>query len=534
MELVLVDTSQIQSFIFGSNRLRENVGASFLVSHATETWPKELLANNKSDKIIYSGGGNVLLAFDDANTATNFIRALSIKIIEEAPSLQIAFARQEMTGAFHKVYQDLQLQLREKKRRGEISVPLLGLGVTRRCESTGLPANSMSREIEEDSDTSFPASNEVVEKSRMGDESTKSLHIRFEKILGKEYEFPRQLDNLGRSEGEHSHIAVVHIDGDGMGQRIQGLIADKPEFKDAKVCLKDFSDKLNTVGSTALANVLAKLVKSIDVRGENADKRGIISHMIANHEIAKIILNKNNKNGKFFLPFRPIIDGGDDLTFVCDGRLGIALAIAFMQEFERQSVALNLPGGKATACAGIAIVKVHYPFARAYSIAEELCSNAKTYKRKHKLDGAYFDWHFALSGLSGNLEAIREKEYRAQFDDRPWLHLRPYALGKNPEKTYQTWRNLEETVSAFQDPKDWLERRNKLHALEAALRQGPDHVGWFRQKYNDNKKFPTTDAALDGWQDTGWDKDRQRCGYFDALELADWYMPLANEKGGES
>jgi len=34
--LVIVDTTGIQSYIFGSNRLRENVGASFLVHAATE------------------------------------------------------------------------------------------------------------------------------------------------------------------------------------------------------------------------------------------------------------------------------------------------------------------------------------------------------------------------------------------------------------------------------------------------------------------------------------------------------------------
>lgn len=34
--LVIVDTTGIQSYIFGSNRLRENVGASYLVHQATQ------------------------------------------------------------------------------------------------------------------------------------------------------------------------------------------------------------------------------------------------------------------------------------------------------------------------------------------------------------------------------------------------------------------------------------------------------------------------------------------------------------------
>jgi hypothetical protein len=38
MHLVVVDTAQIQPYIFGSNRLRENIGASHLVAESTEAW----------------------------------------------------------------------------------------------------------------------------------------------------------------------------------------------------------------------------------------------------------------------------------------------------------------------------------------------------------------------------------------------------------------------------------------------------------------------------------------------------------------
>lgn len=529
MELVLVDTSQIQSFIFGSNRLRENAGASFLVSQATEVWPEEIIEKPESSgKKIYSGGGNVLLAFDDPKQATAFIRKLSERVIAEAPGLQIAFARQTLTDDFCADYQGLQRQLREKKRSGETSVPLLGLGVTRRCESTGLPANGMSREIEEDPETSFPASHEVIEKSRMGDEATKNLNIRFKEILGKDYEFPRQLDNLGRSEGEHSYIAVVHIDGDGMGQRIEKLIK---ESDNAIAELSNFSTTLDKVGKATLRTIIQMLVDRVG--------SGEIMHKKDAKEIAKIKLaQKKNEGGEViggFLPFRPIIYGGDDLTFVCDGRLGIALALAFMHEFERQSEGQKLPGGKATASAGIAIVKVHYPFARAYSIAEELCQSAKKYKQKNSLACACFDWHFALSGLSGDLEEIREREYKARWreDDKivenP-VHLRPYALDPNSTPPYRTWSSLEKLISEFQRPDIWFERRNKLKALNTALRGGPKKVEWFLKKY-DQGDLPEAVGGLPDWKSKGWNDGQ--CPYFDALELADWYMPLVNENGGK-
>ena len=45
--VTVLDTTGIQPYIFGSNRLRENVGASYLVSQATDEWVKEVLKGLK-------------------------------------------------------------------------------------------------------------------------------------------------------------------------------------------------------------------------------------------------------------------------------------------------------------------------------------------------------------------------------------------------------------------------------------------------------------------------------------------------------
>ncbi|RIK33022.1 MAG: hypothetical protein DCC57_25415 [Chloroflexi bacterium] len=41
--LTVVDLSGIQDYVFGSNRLAENVGASALVEQATHQWPLKLV-----------------------------------------------------------------------------------------------------------------------------------------------------------------------------------------------------------------------------------------------------------------------------------------------------------------------------------------------------------------------------------------------------------------------------------------------------------------------------------------------------------
>lgn len=86
LRLLIVDTAGIQSYIFNSNRLRENVGASYLVAAVTGEWAlatvREVvgLANNiHTDgtlldrrievdetlraEVIYAGGGNFAALF---------------------------------------------------------------------------------------------------------------------------------------------------------------------------------------------------------------------------------------------------------------------------------------------------------------------------------------------------------------------------------------------------------------------------------------------------------------------------------------
>ena len=47
--VTVLDTTGIQPYIFGSNRLRENIGASYLVSQATDNWAREALNTLKKD-----------------------------------------------------------------------------------------------------------------------------------------------------------------------------------------------------------------------------------------------------------------------------------------------------------------------------------------------------------------------------------------------------------------------------------------------------------------------------------------------------
>lgn len=566
--LVMVDTAQIQPYVFGSNRLRENVGASYLVAQATDEWSRQaaqaaasgrtnLDAEGKIDpakriedattniaaEVAYAGGGNFAVIFRDEGEANDFTRRLSGRALEEAPGLQLVIAREgfdwdDQGIGFDRVLDAVIRKLAVMKRARPMSAALLGLGVTAVCGSTGLPAVGWTPKVKNDEGSVYLASSGILAKianampqGRQPSAANRRLNDLIPQPEG--YVYPNDFDEMGRSRGEHSFIAVVHADGNQMGQRIRRVAeqhgGDKRQCIEA---LRDLSDRLNRAGLMALRDSVEKLGKRIDGHGN------IVHRNAVGEVLAQITLERDDEDEKWRLPFRPLVFGGDDVTFVCDGRLGIALAAEFLFRFERHTSALPDGAGApraGSACAGIAIVKSHYPFARAYALAEELCHKAKTFCREENLDASCFDWHFALSGLADGIEAIREREYEVPAGK---LYLRPVTLHRLINHERHSWSVVEKGIQAFQDlssaigpdekPK-WSNRRNKVKALREALRGGKDAAEKFSSKFNRTEHnpeglLPEVEPTMTNWPRYGWQE--KVCGYFDAIELVDAFIPL--------
>jgi hypothetical protein len=550
-QIVIVDTAQIQPYVFGSNRLRENVGGSYLVAQATGAWAIDCLMvtapRNNWDQdahtfrsgpciddkawdldaeIIFFGGGNFVVVFSNVQKAKDFSRALSLKVLHEAPGLQIVIVRENYQKGqnFNDHLQNAFEKLAKHKEERPASSPILGLGATAACQSTGLPAVELVKPESGNNGSLVPVSADIREKRKVVDAANKRLKNTFSQVLGEKYLFPTQLDHLGRSETEFSYIAVVHADGNSMGDRIQKIGkqhgSDNCKFINT---IRSFSEALKTTSSQALEKTLENLVSSLDKDGHS------LTH---NDEQGKKITRLNlarAEQGRWYLPVRPIVYGGDDVTFVCDGRLGISLALDYMEHFKAATSLLPDDAGSATACAGISIVKAHYPFARAYDLAEKLCQSAKDYRRDVIKKGGSpttfcLDWHFALSGLFGSIADIRKIEYSAP--DNRNMTLRPVTVGENVDYQFRTWNVVQHGIVGFQHS-DWRTRRNKLKALRDTLRAGPDEVKAFCLKFNNNDPLPNVFPS-DEMKKTGWSKGF--CGYFDALELADWFVPLKSRR----
>jgi hypothetical protein len=134
----------------------------------------------------------------------------------------------------------------------------------------------------------------------------------------------------------------------------------------------------------------------------------------------------------------------------------------------------------------------------------------------------------------GSIGDIRKREYSVQAGH---LTVRPVALSESAQAPHRIWAVVESGIKAFQS--DWIQQRNKSKALRGALRGGPNATKTFAQKYLMTVEpkgqlpdigFPNTLVA---WRTEGWATATNHkgqienfCGYFDALELMDLYIPL--------
>jgi hypothetical protein len=558
MQLVVVDTIQIQPYIYGSNRLRENIGASHLVAEATGAWALEAVRAAVQDahnirpdgtldsnwhieerrglaaEVLYTGGGNFVVLFADGDPLAQYARAftaeLSRKVLQEAPNLQLVIAQHPFDWDRDSLFETMntaKLTLDRQKRTRAWSAPLLGLGVTAMCQSTGLPATGVTPSI--GNDPGYLASDEILAKidaaTRHGKQPS-AADDRLQRLMpipasqASLYAYPADFEDLGGTPGEYSHIAVVHADGNAMGRRIQAIGDEHPAPADNRAyieAIRQFSDAVAAASESALETVLAALL-ALPCPTEDGY---CIIHMPHEQELVRIRLAAT-KDNRWFLPFRPLVFGGDDLTFVCDGRLGLALSVAYLRAFEYETARRSACRGRITSAAGIAIVKSHYPFAQAYELAYALSKQAKGY-RKNNGEGSYLDWHFALSGLGGRLDNIRDREYAVPAGA---LHLRPVSLATNPRDPQRAWPVVEQGIAAFQAP-SWADRRNKIKALHEALRGGAEAVKQFLIAFNENQLLPDIAPDLKTLPATGW--HGHYCGYFDAIELVDWFVPLKGE-----
>jgi hypothetical protein len=528
--LTLIDIRRVQHYLFNANELKQNLGASELVEQATRQWVFASLppGHNWLDpgrdrfdearpienpdvpaEVIFSGGGNVAIIFRTHSQAIDFTTRYTLQLLENAPGLEAAVGHThlqwEKPNGLKEAWRRLQSEVMPGRKNGRtISQAMGGLSVTAECAYTGQPAVDL--EVDSDSGRDLLISAEVQAKQ----DAAASANTRLGNILAAEnFQYPSRFDELGGEHGRSSYIAVVHADGNSMSTRIKEFTQDADNRKMAAK-MRAFSISVNQAGQAAIQAVRDWVCRAPDL---NLDDCWVIQNTVGKRDELFVRLVDN------YLPVRPIVFGGDDITFVCEGRLGLALAARCLEAAAQQNL---VDGNPLYACAGVAIVHAHYPFARAYALAEELCQAAK--REARKLDpgacrASLIHWYITSSGLTEDWDALEGRNYLRPTGS---LLLRPLIVVHAPQVQVDAWRTWPawlEQVRAFRSP-PWSGRRNKLEELSLALHKTPADVSRFTAIYGLLPKVNTPDSTEA--QMSGWHADR--CLYSDALETDDWLI----------
>jgi hypothetical protein len=506
-----IDVLGIQRYIFASNRLRDSVGASWLVHWATGRSGALAAAPRFGGHVLLGSGGNALVRFEGREGALDFAAHYSRQLYDKAPGLEVVVEHLDYEpGGLAFALQRLQIVLARAKLERVPSTPQLGISVTAPCRVTGLPASGFDRQ-----EPDFLLSRMVL-RWREG-EVRDGARGRWLDFLDGDHRFvfADVIDEIGRTSGETSLIGVVHVDGNGIGEKVRTWLdgCSEKRLPDEKVLeqLGEWSSAVDELGQRMLQGVVERVRQAVRFDGGKARIEG---------PWPDLGFELNSSNGKTLLPLRPVLLGGDDLTFICDGRIALDLAETALDAFSA-----NIPHlGSVTACAGVAVVPAHAPFDRAYAVAGALCENAKRRRRQKADEGPWLDWHV---GTVRPGEGIPELRGRACTSGSLELTCRPYRLGSGPEDR-ETWRWLAGTVlgdrsDGFRGGR-WRKHRNKVKELRAVVREGPAAVRSAREAWAVAREFPLP-GGLDA---TNGFLHGVRTPLLDAIELLDLHLPLAS------
>ena len=412
-----------QEYIFRTNRMVEIAGASENISQSwnilfnqadeigkklrrvSENIPfcmeevKRLFDERKLNGIeLFCGGGNDTVLYDSIETYLEVNKAFSRFLLENYPGMIPMAVACEYSGDYDKDYANLMKQSDIEKNKMISGQSDFILPFSMMDRTTFQPYS----DIINIAGSSVRVTDEAKAKRKTG------LKIR------EQDETVKLLYDLITKKGEESLLAVVHADGNNMGSKISEMLTDKKDYDSCVNVMREFT------ADTAKA----------------FGKSGLDAMQKCQQQLKEDYKDKYDEKAFFF---RKIIADGDDMTFVCNARFVMDYVRAYLEAVQNY----NNKGEKEwrySSCAGICIFHSHYPFARAYSLAEQACESAK--KNVHGeciKEESWVDFHYIHNGVGGDLEQIREHQGVTGCMARPW---RIDIKANTDRKNYNTLRIL--------------------------------------------------------------------------------------------
>lgn len=405
-----------------------NKGKEFSQKAFERMMQDEKCAARYAGEVVYEGGGNFFVLYKDKETCIEINKIFTRKLLKELYTLKVLCTYIELENGLVNFIEDRK-ELYEKHRISEAEKSVI-------CPVNTLPF------VQVDEITSLPL-------TKYNENTRKKVSTEAEAKLAKHLDVynekygEKDLDKLVTRKGEESLLAVVYIDGNNMGAKVQNVLGTETSYDQ---CVK----KLRETSEFIQKNYVEDRIKDIDQMLEEKEKKG------------------KKKAGK-----RLVVFAGDEINLICNARDAYDIAKTYLKGLHQ--VSWKDSTEPCSACAGIAIFHSHAPYAQAYKIVEECCESGKT--RMKKLEKArekegkskevcYIDVHYCQKGIGMSLDDIREKEVGGLIS-KPWLldmADEKNTTSKMPEDI--TIMEIEKVVEALQ----MIESRTNVKDLAVAAK----------------------------------------------------------------
>ena len=516
MYLAMYDISGIQKFIFSTGKLKEQMGGSNIVHEIMykclprllgkenhEEWKNEgykadRFSQDIKGNIVYIGGGNAMVLYEDSDTMEKINREMQKEVYKlTAGNIRLCYASIEIKSLdtagekYGEIYDELMKRMAIFKREHTAVSTVRGFSINAQDVNTLEPI----------------IVNFSGKKKEVCAASIFQKHINKDRSMGKleGYFFADQFDQYFTEGDKKSFLAIIHIDGNSMGKKIQKMIKSMDK------------DEQNTVRNSL--EHMKKLSIEIDTIYENA----LIATLDKIYE-KKIKTEMSKENP---LPFRLVIRDGDDLTAVMEAGRALEFVSVYMEKLKEEVLYNKTKYPEITnrnmgvsAGAGIAFVHNKFPFDTAYDYAEQLCKSAKTLlkelseKNIISEDTSCMDFQIIRSGMTSEVASYRKEKYTFTDENTEYkLHARPYFYSDNEELSqhrYTSFKNIIDKIISGEIA------RNKLKELRNSYSLGKDEAkNCYRLILSRNKAGISGDGIKDVFSNDNV------AIYFDALDVID-------------
>lgn len=482
--LYSAEVYQIQSYIFQTRKLTQVIGASEWVEYICQDFFRELMGDSyKPENKILSAAGKFQYLFEseDSELCAQVVKNTPKLLAELVPDIKFVQSVVEVAKNLESrhIQRSQWLLDQAKNKQGSRVDPHFMM--SERTPQTGQavllwekdPLKETNRDLYQKIKNKLPK----IDRLQLSKELVAVQKNRlFEKFLKEDVDklfpvnegdkqnmpFPNEFQDLLRNPEDW--MAVVHIDGNGMGKIIQNATARISESNQEKLknFLGEFSNTIEEI--TILATRTAFFEVVYDIYEKEVDQA-----------------EKDKKDtSKIKLAFRPVILGGDDTTFVIRGNLALNFTHSYLRNFEKLSRELlgkladtykleDLKNGL-TACAGISYIKYNYPFRYGVDLANSLCKHAKNTRKQVKRGrpSSALMFHRVQSSFIEDYSSIVQRELTVTHEGKDCrFDAGPYFL--RTVEGYPTLDRLKRELGDFMES----------DAPKAGVR------GWLKELYHD-------------------------------------------------